>query len=168
MVVSIKNNRAKRIAIECNCLLFLYNTKRPFRSSPLYLGAIWAARVAMRSSCVVARGNVYEATPRGTLVYTGENYSEVGPPPNYTIHLVPILRRLYYIALRRILAANAFLAARLFLAPASNLISPRILRNCEFRNFCYKLSSREKKTRGTAHWRNCHNCNYIEVSRVKN
>lgn len=83
----------------------------------------------MRSSCVVARGNVYEATPRGTLVYTlGENYSEVGPPPNYTIHLVPILRRLYYIALRRILAASAFLAARLFLAVVSNLISPRILR----------------------------------------
>ena len=36
--------------------------------------------MAMRLSYVVARGNIYGATPRGTSVYTGENYSEVGSP----------------------------------------------------------------------------------------
>lgn len=90
------------------------------------------------------RGN----TPRGELAHTGVNYSGVGPP-NYTIHLVPILRRLYYIALRRILAAGALLAARLFLAAASNLISPRMLRKRGFRNFCCKLC-RVKSTWGVS------------------
>lgn len=129
-----------------------YIAPSPFRSSPLYLEAIWAARVAMRSSCVVARGNIYEATPRGTLVYTGENYSEVGPPPNYTIHLVPILRRLYYIALRRILAR--FLPLDFSSPPRLILFHRGYCGNREFRNFCYKLSSRKKKkkTRGAV-WR---------------
>lgn len=41
-------------------------------------------------------------------------------------------------------AGGAFLAARLFLASVSNLISPRMRRKRDFQNFCCKLLSRTK------------------------
>lgn len=56
---------------------------------------------AMRSSYVVAGGNAY-VEKEDRVAALAENYStSLASLANYTIHLLPILRHLYYTALRR-------------------------------------------------------------------
>lgn len=76
----------------------------PFPVLPFALRAIWAARVRCGSRTwwlVVTRTR----RKRAVSQHGWELLDEPGHPANYTIHLVPILRRLYYTEHHRISTA---------------------------------------------------------------
>lgn len=95
-----RKTQPKPDEIGCDRVLFVYYGRLTPPGEPFALRAIWAARGAMRSSYVVA-GMVVTRTQRGggPCRNAAENYStNLAPSANYTIHLLPILRRLYYTA----------------------------------------------------------------------